>query len=253
MVFVVVKVSALLSKLHYLYQEESFEGENSIWKLSTVLVFSQFEQVFLDSRKTFVSDFSWRAVNLLSTSPEKNCLRENNFVKNLYSFIFFGFWSETIRIFAANILQSCQNGILRVKQKKLIRGNFRGKLVFGITDFFSHQPLAVSRKLSDFQRKLFGKVFNTAFYVSWGQFWEKFFSRKVHPFIFFGLWAKNVCDFADQKSTVPSKLHSPCRGISLRNYLWNISIFSYFLDLKRKVGRLLAENFWQGCRHCEYE
>ena len=186
--FSVIKVSAVLSKLHCLCPEVKIEEKHLVWKLSTVLLHLQFEQKFCVIWKTFVSDIFLKGCQFwILPVQEKSICGKNNFLKDFQCFIIFGFWAETIYFFPEKLLQICQNCILRVQPKNLIknvkldtilgfsvfqqeilwhirrrrfwssvknaffliRGNFCGKKSSEELILFSHNLLALSLKLSD--------------------------------------------------------------------------------------------------------
>ena len=94
-------------------------------------------------------------------------------------------------------------------------------------------------------RKLFGKVVNTAFYLSSGKFWlRRFFFRDVQSFTVFGHWAKKMFAIS------PPKILQWCQSCSLRvrgtvwgNFFELFSTFSFVWDFWRRVFISLAKLF----------
>ena len=86
--------------------------------------------------------------------------------------------------------------------------------------------------MSEFRQQIFGRVANTAFYVSRGTFWGKIFvfEKKNYEYItIFGLWAKKFRIFGEKFPRELSKLHS----ISSHKY---IEVFEKIFQNAIEVG-----------------
>ena len=129
----------------------------------------------------------------------------------------------------------------------LTRGTFRGKFSFRKSNTSQYYLLALSKKFSDFQRKLFGKVVNTALDVSRWEFRGKsFFLRSL---MFHHFRALNSSSLKILQWFQNGMLR--VREKSLLNF--SVEVFNFFKILRIEANSFqsFGENIWQVCWHWE--
>ena len=106
-------------------------------------------------------------------------------------------------------------------------GTFAGKTIFPKTTTFTSYS-GFEQKLSDTNRKSFGRFFKTTVYVSRGKFWGKrTFLWEISSFIIFDFWSISFCNFAAKMTAVIVKLHFSC-PVELFEHLF-LRFLSFFL------------------------
>ena len=130
-------------------------------------------------------------------------------------------------------LKQCKTRVsssFRAKTLLCLTGNFSGmvfKTAFSLSErtfvgetelfrkdtSFDAHCRTLSWNLSDFWQKIFGRVVETAFFVSQWKFWSKNLSFKDETFYEYSqTLTKNVLAFGKKRSAWFSKQHSTCPG-----------------------------------------
>ena len=103
----------------------------------------------------------------------------------------------------------------------------RAKQFFPKTTTFTSYS-GFEQKLSDTNRKSFGRFFKTTVYVSRGKFWGKrTFLWEISSFIIFDFWSISFGNFAAKMTAVIVKLHFSC-PVELFEDLF-LKLFCFFI------------------------